>query len=58
MRLRQQKIVVVRFQGNPLTPSFVSIVFVSQWNSKQEEVVKPRRQALENRTCHVHHEEQ
>ena len=58
MRLRQQKIVVVRFQGNPLTPSFVSIVLVSQWNSKQEGVAKPRRQALENRTCHVHHKEQ
>ena len=58
MRLRQQKIVVVRFQGNPLTPSFVSIVFVSQWNSKQEAVAKPRRQALENRTCHVHRKEQ
>ena len=50
MRLRQQKIVVVRFQGNPLTLSFVSIVFVSQLNSEQEPVAKPRRQALENRT--------
>ena len=50
MRLRQQKIVVVRFQGNPLTLSFVSIVFVSRWDSEQEPVAKPRRQALENRT--------